>query len=86
VEITLQMGPITLYDKSFIECLSPNEAVWFDHFFYPNTSPLFFIETLADLKKEYSDGRKPEDQVRSIANKSPEISGAGFNREAQHIA
>ncbi len=52
--------------------------MWFDHFFFPNTSPLFFIETLADLKKEYSDGRNPEDEVRKIADKSPELSG-GIN-------
>lgn len=72
------MGPITLYDKSFLQSLSVNEAMWFDHFFFPNTPPLFFIETLADLKKEYSDGRNPENEVRKIADKSPELSG-GIN-------
>lgn len=72
------MGPITLYDKSFLQSLSVNEALWFDHFFFSNTSPLFFIETLADLKKEYADGRNPEDEVRKIADKTPELSG-GIN-------
>jgi hypothetical protein len=29
------MGPITLFDKSFIQSLSLDEAVWFDKFFMP---------------------------------------------------
>ena len=29
------MGPITLFDKSFPQSLSPNEAIWFDNFSQP---------------------------------------------------
>lgn len=29
------MGPIALFDKSFLESLNVDEAVFFDYFFYP---------------------------------------------------
>jgi len=45
------MGPIVLFDKSFLQSLNIDEAVWFDHFFISNIPPIFFTETLADLKK-----------------------------------
>lgn len=70
------MGPITLFDKSFLQSLSVDESVWFDHFFYPNICPLFYVETLADLSKtSLRAGRTAEDEVRIIAEKTPEISG-----------
>jgi len=65
------MGPIALFDKSFLEGLSPNEAVWFDTFYSALITPLFFVETLADLEKEVKRGRTPEDVVGSIARKTP---------------
>ena len=43
------MGPIIIFDKSTLECLNPDEAVWLDQFFNSNITPLFYIETLADL-------------------------------------
>jgi hypothetical protein len=71
------MGPIALFDKSFLQALSLDESVWFDHFFLPVISPLFFVETLADLAKQRNDGsRTPEDEVRIIADKTPVLSGA----------
>lgn len=70
------MGPIALFDKSFLQSLSIDESVWFDHFFYPNICPLFYVETLADLTKtNNSSGRSAEDEVRIIADKSPIQSG-----------
>lgn len=70
------MGPITLFDKSFIQSLSVDESVWFDHFFYPNICPLFYVETLADLTKTANpSGRSAEDEVRIIADKTPVLSG-----------
>jgi hypothetical protein len=45
------MGPVALFDKSFLQSLSLDDAVWFDHFFAPVICPIFFVETLADLKK-----------------------------------
>lgn len=70
------MGPITLFDKSFLQSLSTDESVWFDHFFYPNVCPLFYVETLADLTKSTNrSGRSAEDEVRIIADKTPVLSG-----------
>lgn len=45
------MVPIALFDKSFLQSLSVDKSVWFDHFFLPVVCPLFFVETLADLTK-----------------------------------
>ncbi|MBC7192937.1 hypothetical protein [Marinobacter sp.] len=70
------MGPIALFDKSFLQSLSVDEAVWFDHFFLANISPLFYIETLADLDKEMSRGKTAEQVVGNIAEKAPQMSGA----------
>jgi len=70
------MGPITLFDKSFIQSLSLDEAVFFDHFFMPVICPLFYVETLADLEKAVRERRTPEQEVGIIADKVPEMSGA----------
>ena len=69
------MGPITLFDKSFLQSLSLDEAVFFDHFFYSNICPIFFVETLADLDKVVREGRTPEQEVGMIADKTPEMHG-----------
>lgn len=67
------MGPITLFDKSFLQSLNTNESVWFDHFYLTIISPLFFMETLADLEKDMKKGRTAEQLVGEIANKTPEL-------------
>ena len=67
------MGPITLFDKSFLQSLSVDESVWFDHFFLINVCPLFYVETLADLDKTVRDGRTPEQEVGIIADKFPDM-------------
>jgi hypothetical protein len=69
------MGPIALFDKSFLQSLSLEEAVFFDHFFLPVICPLFYVETLADLEKHVREGRTPEQEVGMIADKVPEMSG-----------
>ncbi len=69
------MGLRTLFDKSFLQELTLDESVWFDHFFYPIICPLFYVETLADLKKSVREGRTPEDEVRIIAEKFPDSQG-----------
>lgn len=69
------MGPIILFDKSFLQSLSLDESVWFDNFFYPVISPLFYVETLADLEKAVRLGRTPEKEVGIIAAKTPELHG-----------
>ena len=70
------MGPITLFDKSFLQSLSVDESVWFDHFFLTNVCPLFFVENLADLGKLTAKGRTAEQEVRKIADKFPEMRGS----------
>lgn len=70
------MGPIALFDKSFLQSLSTDEAVWFDHFFMSIVCPVFYVETLGDLAKAPSDGRSAEEVVKELANKFPEWSGS----------
>jgi len=67
------MGPTILFDKSFLQSLTLDEAVIFDHFFISVISPLFYVETLADLEKPAREGKRPEDEVRVIAQKTPEV-------------
>src|SRR4051812_32952125 len=66
------MGPSTIFDKSALEALSLDEAVWFDAFFYANVVPIFYVETLADLEKQIADGRTPEEVVGRLAEKTPD--------------
>jgi hypothetical protein len=72
------MGPIALFDKSFLQSLTVDESVWFDHFFMPVVCPIFFVETLAGLTKQQRTGstRTPQEEVRILADKSPVLSGA----------
>lgn len=70
------MGPISIFDKSFLQSLNIDESVWFDNFYLVNISPLFYMETLADLAKEMSRGRTPEQIVGEIASKTPEMGGS----------
>ena len=69
------MGPTILFDKSFLQSLSLDEAVIFDHFFIAVVCPMFYVETLADLEKSARPGRTPEGEVRIIAQKFPEMHG-----------
>lgn len=66
------MGPTMLFDKSFIQSLSVDESVWLDHFFYTAISPIFYVETLADLKKPKL-RRSAEEEVGIIADKFPQM-------------
>ena len=68
-------GPILLFDKSMLQSLSVDEAVWLDTFYFPCITPVFFTETLADLEKEVQKGRSAEEVVGNLAEKTP-IGGA----------
>src|SRR5438128_4404027 len=70
------MGPITLFDKSFLQALSAEEALWFDHFSLPVVCPIFYIETLGDLAKAPTDRGPAEVIVKDIASKFPEWAGS----------
>jgi hypothetical protein len=67
------MGPIIIFDKSTLESLNPDEAMWLDNFYLSNITPVFFIETLADLEKKMRSGRTPESIVGSLAYKTPDM-------------
>jgi hypothetical protein len=69
------MGPLILFDKSFLQSLTEDESVWFGHFFSPIVCPLFYVETLADLDKDMGSRRTSEQEVRIIARKFPEHGG-----------
>jgi len=67
------LGPITLFDKSALQSFNPDEALWFENFYTAVISPLFFVETLADLSKEIAHDRTAEQVVGNISSKTPEI-------------
>ena len=69
------MVPVAIFDKSFLQGLSPDESLWFDMYFETVITPLFFVETLADLSKALREGRTAEDEVGYIAKKTPEQHG-----------
>ncbi len=65
------MGPMTIFDKSALQALSMDEAVWLDAFLRVNVVPVFYTETLADLEKDMAEGRNAEDLVGMLAEKTP---------------
>jgi hypothetical protein len=78
------MGPIVVFDKSTLQSLSVDEAVWLHQFYSANITPLFFIETLADLEKQAGKGRTPEQVVGSLAVKTSPM-GARPNPHHQDL-
>lgn len=64
-------GPCIIFDKSALQGLSADESMWLECFYMSNLTPLFYVETLADLEKEVKEGRTPEQIVGSIAHKTP---------------
>lgn len=70
----MSLGPIAIFDKSFLESLSLDESTLFDNFFRTLITPLFYVETLADLEKSPKKGnqiRTPLEIVGEIAKKTP---------------
>lgn len=65
------MGPVVIFDKSALQALSMDESVWFDAFFSANITPLFYVETLADLAKDLGAEQAAEDLVGLLADKTP---------------
>jgi hypothetical protein len=60
-----------IFDKSTLQSLRSDEACWLDAFYLPVITPLFFVETLADLQKQVAKGRTPEQVVGNLAEKTP---------------
>lgn len=65
------MGPITLFDKSFVEMLNLDEAAIFDCLYSSVICPIFYTEVLADLSKEPPGQRSAEQIVGDVAKKTP---------------
>ena len=65
------MGPIIVYDKSTLQSLNVDESCWLDAFYLPIITPLFFVETLADLEKQVIKGRTPEQVVGELSRQDP---------------
>ena len=68
------MGPIIIFDKSFLQSLNVDESVWLENFFLTNLTPIFYIETLVDLEKKVTGNRTPQQIVGNIALKTPQDS------------
>jgi hypothetical protein len=75
-------GPILIFDKSLLQSLNVDEAMWLDNFFLTAIAPLFFVVTLADLEKEVHGGRTPELVVGCLAQNTPGLQShmAAHNR------
>ena len=73
----MSLGPVLIFDKSALQGLSVDESLWLDTFFVSNITPIFWVETLADLEKQLrkNDGRTAEDIVGNLALKTPELGG-----------
>jgi hypothetical protein len=69
----MSTGPITIFDKSMLQGLSLDEAALFGQFYRCNLTPLFFVETLADLEKEVRKGQTAEQVVGTIAAKTANL-------------
>ena len=80
------MGPIAVFDKSFLQSLSVDESIWCDSFFTGVVCPIFYVETLADLSKKARGDRTAEAEVRIIADKFPEVSGSPCGEHSQLAA
>jgi hypothetical protein len=70
------MAPRALFDKSFLQAINVDESTLFDNFFYTVIAPIFYVETLADLAKSPRPGRTAEEEVSSLADKTPEVNSA----------
>ncbi len=64
-------GPTVLFDKSVIELMNVDEAAIFDCLYSSVICPIYFIEVLADLRKEHTSGREHTKVVADIARKTP---------------
>jgi hypothetical protein len=67
------MGPTIIFDKSAFQGLTVDESVWLDALYQCNITPLFYVETLADLTLQGRD-RAPEAIVAGLARKTPDMS------------
>jgi hypothetical protein len=65
------MGPSVILDKSALQALSVDEAVWLEAFLDAIVVPPFYVEVLADLEKAGRQDQSPEAVVGRLAEKTP---------------
>lgn len=79
------MGPLLIFDKSFLQMLNPEEVFELRlHFKFVGT-PLLIREIIADLKRELSPDRIPREVVKTLALKMETAHGvqpANFRKVA----
>jgi hypothetical protein len=77
---SMAQGPITIFDKSTLQCLTDDEAVLLDNFYMSNITPVFIAECLADLDRDMESAKSkgsPESMVGSLARKTPDSQACG---------
>ena len=79
------MGPSLVFDKSFLQSLSVDEAVMLDQMFTCVVTPVFMVETLADLAKEARTDRPAAKVVAGLAERTP-VAHSYMNTFHQHVA
>ena len=73
---TVVLGPTLIFDKSFLQMLSPDEVSELSRYFIFASTPQLVQEIIADLKKEAtSKDRIPEDVVKTLASKMLAVHG-----------
>ncbi len=69
------IGPLLIFDKSFVEMLNPEEVSELSmHFKFVGT-PTLIGEIIADLKLEPSERRVPSDVVKALSRKMQKVHG-----------
>lgn len=69
------MGPLLMFDKSFLQMLSPDEVSELSFYFKFAGTPLLIREIIADLKKQPTERSLPEQVVKSLAGKMSKAHG-----------
>lgn len=65
------MKPGLIFDKSFLQSFSVDEAVMLDQMFSCLITPVFFVETMSNLAKDANRSKTPEQIVGNLAEKTP---------------
>jgi len=70
------IGPLVIFDKSFLQMLNAEEVFEFSLLFNPVGTPLLVREIIADLRKDPSSSKRlPIDVVRELARKMSQTHG-----------
>jgi hypothetical protein len=69
------MGPLLLFDKSFLQMLNADEVSELSMYFKFVGTPLLIREIISDLKKQPTERRLPEQAVKALASKMGQAHG-----------